>query len=293
MTDAAKPQTLACRLCGGTGRHIFNKTLLGHIDVAYYRCEACGSQQTEVPYWLDEAYAIEGVHIDVGSGSRTLKNWLGAATLLDQLGVDRQAVGVDFGAATGLFARLMRDVGYNFHSYDKYALPSFTNYFLLKENELSRAKIITCFEVFEHLPEPARTLEQILGADADFVLFTTWFCDNQDEDWIYYLPECGQHVFFYAQGALRDFAARFGYELTLSHFFMILSKKDRTSARQAAAIHEFSLSSLEQVAARTEKTISGVIMGNAHIDQDLANARRRFEAERVAAAGQDGSTRQR
>ena len=277
-----KQEFIACRLCGGTSRYIFSKTLLGHVDVGYYGCDACHSQQTEAPYWLDEAYAIEGVHIDVGSGSRTIKNWLGASVLLDELGCDRQSVSVDFGAATGLFARLMRDVGYNFHSYDKYSLPSFTNYFLLSENDLSKAKVITCFEVFEHLPEPAETLKQILLADADFILFTTWFCDNQDEDWIYYLPECGQHVFFYSQSAMRDFAARFGYEMTLSHFFMILSKKDRTSAHQSAAINEFSLSSLAQVSARTERTVGSVIMGNTHIESDLAAARKRFEAERLA-----------
>jgi Methyltransferase domain len=281
MSNTTKPETLACRLCGGTSRHVFRKTLLGHIDAGYYRCDACQSQQTEIPYWLDEAYAIEGVHIDVGSASRTIKNWLGASTLLDQLGCDKNAVAVDFGAATGLFARLMRDVGYNFHSYDKYSLPSFTNYFLLNENELAKAKVITCFEVFEHLPEPAETLAQILSADADFILFTTWFCDNQGEDWIYYLPECGQHVFFYSQEGMRSFAGKFGYDLTLSHFFMILSKTTRTSENQKEVISAFSLSSLTQVAAVTEQKVGGVIMGNAHIDSDLASARLRFEDERL------------
>lgn len=281
MSNTAKPAILPCRLCGGTTRYSFAKTLLGHIDAAYYSCDNCKSQQTEAPYWLDEAYGIEGVHIDVGSGSRTLKNWLGVSTLLDQLGCDRSAVAVDFGAASGLFARLMRDVGYNFHSYDKYSIPSFTNYFLLKETELAKAKIITCFEVFEHLPEPAETLTQILSADADFVLFTTWFCDGQDQDWIYYLPECGQHVFFYSQGAMRDFARKFGYEMTLSHFFMILSKTERTSDHQKNAIDAFSLSSLAQVVATTEQTVSSVIMGNSYIDRDLAAARSRFENERL------------
>jgi hypothetical protein len=281
MSSTTKPVTLACRLCGGKSRHIFRKTLLGHIDAGYYRCDTCQSQQTEIPYWLEEAYAIEGVHIDVGSASRTIKNWLGASTLLDQLGCNRTDVAVDFGAATGLFARLMRDVGYNFHSYDKYSLPSFTNYFLLKENELAKAKIITCFEVFEHLPEPAETLTQILSADADFVIFTTWFCDNQNEDWIYYLPECGQHVFFYTQNAIREFASRFGYEMTLSHFFMILSKTGRTSEPQKEVIHQFSLSSLAQTAAVTEQKIGGIIMGSQYIDNDLAAARTRFENERL------------
>lgn len=280
MSDKSRPGTLVCRLCGGTSRYVFSKMLLGHIDAGYYHCEICQSQQTEVPYWLDEAYAIEGVHIDVGAASRTVKNWLGASTLLDQLGCDRNAVAVDFGAATGLFARLMRDVGYNFYSYDKYSLPSFTNYFLLKENELNKAKIITCFEVFEHLPEPAETLSKILSINADFIIFTTWFCDNQNEDWIYYVPECGQHVFFYSQEGMRDFARKFGYDLTLSHVFMILSKTERISKQQKEVINAFSLSSLAQIAAVTKQTISGIIMGNQYIDQDLSTARARFESER-------------
>jgi len=274
-----RTETIRCRLCGAQSHYLFDKRLLGRLKVAYYRCSSCESQQTEVPTWLDEAYAIPGVHIDVGGGSRTLKNWLGASTLLSRLNFPKTGLAVDFGAASGLFARLMRDLGYDFFSYDKYARPAFTSYYLIDDFAQVRPNLITAFEVFEHLPEPKQTLELILSAGAELILFTTWFCDGQNEDWIYYLPECGQHVFFYSERSIREFADRFGYDMTISHFFMILAKRDAFDTRQRETIYDFSLNSLRQVAEATAETVGSVIMGNQYIERDLAVARARFERE--------------
>ncbi|MGL5361747.1 MAG: class I SAM-dependent methyltransferase [Bosea sp. (in: a-proteobacteria)] len=272
-------QSIPCRLCGGASHFIFNKEVLGDRTVRYFACESCGSQQTEYPDWLDRAYAIPGVHIDVGCASRTLKNWLGATTLFEMLDIPRSAVGVDFGAAYGLFARLMRDTGHNAFSNDKYTTPAYTSYFNVDDISAERPRYLTAFEVFEHLPDPAQTLDQLFSLDADFVLFTTWFCDNQAEDWIYYLPDCGQHVFFYSDKGMREFAARHGYEMVASHFFMILYKRDKATSKQIEAITQFSLNSLKIVSDATLKTVNSVIMGNAFIDQELIDARARFALE--------------
>lgn len=277
-SPAATHRTTECRFCGAQSRYTFSKRVLTRYDVAYFQCEACSSRQTEIPYWLDEAYAVPGVHIDVGSASRTVKNWLGASLLLDQLGVARAAKAVDFGSGSGLFVRLMRDVGYDFHACDKYTIPRLCNYFLA--DTLSGAKVLTAFEVFEHLPEPKQTLHEFFSVGADFILFTTWFCDGQSDDWIYYLPECGQHVFFCSEAAMRQVALSYGYDMTISHFFMILAKHDRMSAAQRETIHEFSLTSMAQALSGARDRLSGVIMGNEHIDRDLAAARVRFTRER-------------
>jgi hypothetical protein len=266
----------ACRLCGGSTVPLFNKIVLGRHCVRYHRCETCYCQQTDPPTWLEEAYAIAPNHIDVGAASRTLKNWIGAVTFLEGLNVPRTWPAVDIGAASGLFVRLMRDVGYDFRAQDKYAWPSFASYFQDDPLEPRSPRVVTLFEVLEHLPEPGRFLEKLLGEGPDLVLFTTWFCDDQDMDWIYYLPECGQHVFFYSEHGMREFAAAFGYDMTISHFFMILAKRNRLDEASWRWIERFSLDSLALAAARTTSLVSSVIMGNAFIDKDFDFARKQF-----------------
>ena len=96
--DQAEPRpTINCRLCSAVARFRFQKAVLARHNVAYYACDACGSMQTEAPYWLDAAYDIPGVHIDVGIASRTLRNWIGLALLFDAIGLDRSANIVDYG----------------------------------------------------------------------------------------------------------------------------------------------------------------------------------------------------
>jgi hypothetical protein len=274
--------TVPCRLCDQDSSRVFSKRVLERYMVNYYRCGSCHSIQTERPYWLDEAYAIPGVHIDVGGASRTVKNWSGVSTLLGRLAFPREAFAVDFGAATGLFGRLMRDVGYNFHSYDKYARPAFTSYYNIETPDLGQPKLITAFEVFEHLPEPKTDLNQLFALQAPLIVFTTWFCDAQGEDWVYFIPECGQHVFFYSEAAMRTIASAHGYELRSSGFFHILSQPQAFSAAQRLIIEEFTIHGTTWAHQENADLLASVCMGNAYIDADFNAARQRFLAERKA-----------
>jgi len=81
-----------------------------------------------------------------------------------------------------------------------------------------------------------------------------------------------------------------------SHFFIILAKSDRISDEQRKLIFNFSLTSMNDVRGRAVDRLDGVIMGNDHIDRDLAYARSRFECEREqenanARVGQNESDR--
>jgi hypothetical protein len=269
-----------CRLCGGATRHLFDKTVLARHRVSYWLCEACGSQQTDQPTWLDEAYAIPGVHIDVGGATRTLKNWVAVATLLDLVGLPNTSRGVDFGSASGLFPRLMRSIGREFLAQDKYAYPSFANYFMVDDPAEAAPRVLTAFEVFEHLPEPRETLDDLLGLGADYVVFSTWFVDGQGEDWIYYLPECGQHVFFYSDAGFRALAERHGYALTATAYFYVLAHRDRVGAAGHAAVLDFAYHAEARVAARIPDLVSGVILSNPAIEAEFMAASARFAAER-------------
>jgi hypothetical protein len=283
--DSDAPGPEPCRLCSGTSVFCFYKTVLGRHRVAYFRCGDCGSVQTEPPTWLDEAYSFPGLHIDVGAPTRSIKNWLAATNLLQAMGFPAGTLGVDFGAGPGLFAGLMRSVGYDFWTLDSYMPPMFSSDHHLDGWDGIEPSIITAFEVFEHLPQPAVTLDLLFGRKASIILFTTWPVDGQPDDWIYFLPESGQHVFFYSEAGLRDRAAEHGYQILVSMYFYILYDPSRLTANQVAMIEAFSLNAVAMVAERIPVLLSSVIMGNPHIDADFAAASARF-AERLAATKQ-------
>jgi hypothetical protein len=283
----AKPNVqIPCRLCGSKSEYVFKKKNLRRYDVSYYRCAGCCCMQTEMPYWLDEAYAVPGVHMDVGSGSRTVKNWMATTTLLDKIGFGRDKLIVDFGAATGLFARLLRDVGYNARSYDKYSNAHLTNYFNSDHPKNSSPKIVTAFEVFEHFSEPSQEIAALVLKRPDLLIFTTWFCDNQNDDWIYFVEDTGQHVFFYKQQAMRDFVATLGYDLVLTSFFHVLVSREAPQSL-VAGVEAFRADSTRLVYEQVRPIYESIAFGNGYIDKDFEYARKRLQSELDAAKGEE------
>lgn len=279
MVEVVTETGEACRLCGGATLHIFRKKVLNLYDVDYFQCSGCGGQQTEKPYWLDEAYAIRGLHIDVGAASRSVKNWLAASILLDRLSIPRKALGIDFGSGPGLLTSLMRNSGRNFYSYDPFTRPMFSSYFAVESMEGLKPRVITAFEVLEHLPEPRETIDTLLSMKAPLVIFTTWPVDGHGEDWIYYLPDCGQHVFFYSSVGLRRKGQEHGYTMAVCQYFYIYYDELKLSKEQVEMLLDFSLNSVKIFDGEAFAAIQGVVNGNEYIDADLTTAMARFNVE--------------
>ncbi len=211
-----------CRLCGSISRYRFSLDILKRHKVGYFECEACGSLQTEKPYWLEEAYGIPGVHIDVGQAARVLQTWARLCFLLETIAFNKQGDCVDYGGSAGLLTRLMRDSGYIYFSFDKYDSSKYANYFTIAKLQDKRPRLVSAFEVFEHFPDPAKSLDEILTATPDLVVFSTQFYEGQDAQWDYLVPYCGQHIFFYREQALRTFCERYDYVLRRTPDFWIL-----------------------------------------------------------------------
>lgn len=93
----------ACRLCGCGTRLRFTRRVLEKYDAGYFECLGCGSLQTQPPSWLEEAYAIPGVHIDVGQAARVVQTWLRLCFVLERIGFDRARPCMDYGGSAGLF----------------------------------------------------------------------------------------------------------------------------------------------------------------------------------------------
>lgn len=108
------------------------------------------------------------------------------------------------GGGTGMFVRLMRDVGFETYWQDKYCQNIFAKAFEYKEQQID---LITNFEVFEHMLDPLNEIETIAKISKN-ILFTTELipCDIPDKSWYYYGFEHGQHISFYSLKTLQYIA---------------------------------------------------------------------------------------
>ncbi len=211
---------MRCPICMRKGKKIFSSIVLDKYCVDYFQCPECAAVYTEKPYWMDEAYENAIVPEDTGVMQRGIVNGVITNRLI------RRFIGpgtyLDYGGGYGIFARLMRDIGYDFYWYDKYA-----ENLLARGFEFTRQKVrlVTAFEVMEHVEHPCSELEKMLRC-ADNILFSTVCYDKgrsyQNEEWWYYGQKNGQHIMFYSELTLKYLARKYHlnyYNLGLLHFY--------------------------------------------------------------------------
>lgn len=201
---------IPCRLCGDTARFEFQSRVLVQHDAAYYQCRSCGLLQTEVPYWLDEAYASAMAAVDTGVMLRNIQLMKVVSVLLKSLNM-QGGVFLDYGGGHGVFTRLMRDRGFDFHCWDPYAENIFARGFEGAPDQPYKG--VTAFEVLEHLQEPRLFFDRILGGMQPdiFLASTETFSDPVDRDWHYFYFPTGQHIAFYQKRTLIALAVEHGY----------------------------------------------------------------------------------
>lgn len=213
-----------CRLCNGAAEHIFSCRVLQKYDVAYFRCNHCGSAQTERPYWLEEAYSKGNLaDIDTGPVWRSLNSQAVIFAAARVLGLPKNAAIVDFGGGSGLLTRLLRDQGFNARWSDKYARNELASGF---NDTGGQADIVCCFEVAEHLVDPLLDLAPMFQRDAQLIIIGTQTYRGQTSEWWYVSPQTGQHVFFYSDRGMAYIAQHFGYHyvhISSIHFFSKLA----------------------------------------------------------------------
>jgi hypothetical protein len=83
------------------------------------------------------------------------------------------------------------------------------------------------FEVVEHLEDPLSFFQEVLSK-TDYFFFTTALIPNADftstDDWWYFIPETGQHVFFVTDKTLRFIADKFGFYYNYYQDIHVFSK---------------------------------------------------------------------
>ncbi|MFB3893897.1 MAG: class I SAM-dependent methyltransferase [Phycisphaerae bacterium] len=207
----------SCVACSaGTLERKFSKQVLGRYEAAFFQCAQCGTLQISDVYWLPEAYGAGArFDLDTGAAQRGLVCALFIRAMRMAGLLPRGAKVVDFGAGSGLCVRLLRDLGFDAYGFDKYTQMPFCRDFriadLTAEGGLN-ARLITAFEVFEHLPDPAATLELLarnLGPGGAILLATSLYDPAaHGPDWEYLNPQHGQHINFFSRTGLSRLAGR-------------------------------------------------------------------------------------
>jgi len=212
-----------CRLCGGETRLSFRTEMLGRHDIGYFRCTGCESLQSEMPFWLNEAYSKgeSRCSFDTGGVSRSRLTCAAILSIYKLGGFKGPAL--DFGGGTGLLCRMLRDALIDAYSFDEYGDGGYAKGY--HGSLADRAyDLISAIEVLEHLPTPRSTLDSLFGAGAPVVVATTMLYNGQGPGWDYLSLFTGQHVFFYSAKGLDWICERHGYKRQQSGDFHIFYK---------------------------------------------------------------------
>jgi len=199
---------MLCNICSSSVSVMATARILKRYDIQYYACDNCKFIQTEVPYWLSEAYSEVIGKSDIGLVGRNIA-LSKITTLVIALFFDPDSRFLDYGGGNGMFVRLMRDKGLNFYWRDKYAENAFATGFEYTPGD--HYELVTAFEVFEHLPNPLDEISEMLKL-SDNILFSTLLLPKTPplpQEWWYYSLDGGQHVSFYALESLHKIADKF------------------------------------------------------------------------------------
>jgi hypothetical protein len=141
---------------------------------------------------------------------------------------------LDLGGGYGLLCRLLRDKGINAFTSDPYCENIFAKNFTAGESH--RARVVTAFEVMEHIPNPKEYLRSAISAHgAEVIIFSTLTFDGEvpPMDWWYYAFETGQHISLYSDETLTVLAAELGmHRHSLDPGFHILTLKPLSAVRK-------------------------------------------------------------
>src|ERR1043165_2256046 len=219
----------SCRLCGAETTPVARQRLLGKYDVDYVQCPRCDLLQTETPYWLGEAYAAAISRLDTGAVQRNQVTSRLTAVIARLL--DVHSACLDYGGGHGVFVRMMRDLGHDFHWFDKYAENLYSAGFEATPDE--HHALVTAFEVLEHLDDVKGELARLFAPKPDHVLVGTLLHRGHRDGWWYYLLESGQHVAFYSAKTLALIAGEFGYDVIVGPEYSLFSAKPLGAVRRA------------------------------------------------------------
>ena len=200
-----------CKICNNASQKIFSKVILKKYAADFFRCTNCDFVQTSEPIWIEEAYSSAITKLDIGILGRNVKLSIEVPPIIDACFPLAKKM-LDYAGGYGVFARLMRDLGFDFYRQDPYCENIFAKYFDITDANITKFDIVTAFEVFEHFVNPLEEIARIFSY-SDNVIFSTELTpsgNKEIENWWYISADTGQHVAFYSEKSLRIIAEKFG-----------------------------------------------------------------------------------
>jgi hypothetical protein len=197
-----------CRVCASKVVEPIFSGLIFEKYVKYFECSVCGYVQTELPYWLEKAYASAINNCDTGIMARNQSN---VGLILATINTLKSPGGVvvDCAGGYGILVRLLRDRGIDARWSDPYCQNLLAVGFEYK-NE--KAELVTAFEAFEHFVDPLLEAEKLFAIAPNLLISTNLIASPapQPDRWWYYGLDHGQHIGFFRLKTLRFIAKKFG-----------------------------------------------------------------------------------
>lgn len=233
MIDSLKPVSAAaspCKICGDPaalyGVVDFHKTCeedrgirfaLSGVPIYYRRCASCkflftdafddwSTEQFKIYIYNDEYSKVDPDYQRI----RPHGNAEAVARLWGPFKAETRVL--DYGGGNDTFCAMLRDAGFPVAvTYDP-MVPEYA------ERPAGTFDLVTSFETFEHLPDPAAGIASILesAADAGLILFSTMLqpadFDQLGLNWWYVGPRNG-HISIFSRQALTAAWGRHGFKI--------------------------------------------------------------------------------
>jgi hypothetical protein len=226
-------KTPLCPITGKPMNLLFTQKVLGKYDADFFHCPDSGIIQVAEPHWLSEAYESAITATDVGLATRNVNNRVNVSWMLAFLGLERGPY-LDLGGGYGLFARLMRDEGFDFYTTDPFCENMFAKGY--EPGDGFTAQAVTAFEVFEHVTDPLAFVQDAFSRyQCRTILFSTLTYGDTipAADWWYWCFETGQHISFYNDRTLTVLAEKVGgHYFSLNRDFHVITEKPLTKYQQ-------------------------------------------------------------
>jgi hypothetical protein len=204
---------MICKICSTPSEPKFEKLVLKKYLVKYHQCVLCKFIQTDNPFWIKEAYDNAITSLDIGLVFRNILFQPLLQAVISRY-YDRRKKFIDFGGGYGLFVRMMRDQGFDFYRQDFFCENLFAQHFDIEDiDQKSNFELLSAFEVFEHLVDPIREIENMLTMSKSIFFSTELSPEKNVESWHYLVPEVGQHISLYNYETLKYIGEKFNLNL--------------------------------------------------------------------------------